>query len=335
MNQPGPLNLITDVDGLCVGNAEDEMARTGVTVVLPQNSMTAAVDVRGGAPGTRETDALSPTCLVEQADAIVLSGGSAFGLESASGVMSWLEERRRGFVVGSVRVPIVPCAILFDLLNGGDKEWNSMPPYRELARQACDVAADEFPLGNIGAGLGATASNLKGGLGSASSVSSDGLQVGAIVAANPYGSVVLPGSDAFWAWPLEHGTEFGGMRPDQLNLAQDFEFSVKLGVGANTTISVVATNARLTVPQLQRVAIMAHDGIARAVRPAHTPFDGDTVFAVSTGTGAPGTPGLLAEAGMMAGDCLTRAIARGVYEAETLGDCRSYRSLLGSSVSVE
>ena len=122
MNQPGPLNLITDVDGLCVGNAEDEMARTGVTVVLPEYSMTAAVDVRGGAPGTRETDALGPTCLVEQADAIVLSGGSAFGLESASGVMSWLEERGRGFAVGSVRVPIVPCAILFDLLNGAGRD---------------------------------------------------------------------------------------------------------------------------------------------------------------------------------------------------------------------
>ena len=189
--------------------------------------------------------------------------------------------------------------------------------------------------GNIGAGLGATAANLKGGLGSASSVSPGGLQVGAVVAANPYGSVVLPGGDAFWAWPLEHGREFGGMRPDQSDLAQDFEFSLEPGVGANTTISVVATNARFTVAQLQRVAIMAHDGIARAVRPAHTPFDGDTVFAVSTGTGELGTSALLAEVGMMAGDCLARAIARGVYEADTLGDFRSYRSHHGSLIGVE
>ncbi len=335
MYQPGPLNLITDVAGLRVGNAEDVAARTGVTVVLPENSMTASVDVRGGAPGTRETDALDPTCLVEQADAIVLSGGSAFGLDSASGVMTWLHGRGRGFAVGGARVPIVPCAILFDLLNGGEKDWGSTSPYRELALQACDNAAGEFPLGNIGAGLGASAADLKGGLGSASSVSTDGLQVGALVAANPFGSTVMPGSDAFWAWPLENGNEFGGARPGRLNLAQDFEFPSEPGVGANTTICVVATNASLSVAQLERLAIMAHDGIARAIRPAHTPFDGDTVFAVSTGAGEHCTPARLAEAGMMAGDCLARAIARGVYEAETLGSTQSYRSRHGSKIGAD
>ena len=326
MHHPGPNNLISDVDGVRVGNAEDYEVRTGVTVVLPDQSVTAAVDVRGGAPGTHETDALDPTCLVERVDAIVLSGGSAFGLESASGAMAWLRERGRGFAVGDARVPIVPAAILFDLLNGGDKGWGSTPPYRRLALAACDNASAEFPLGNIGAGLGAAAGDLKGGLGSASSVSPSGLQVGALVAANPYGSVVMPGSDAFWAWPFEHGNEFGGGRPGGSSAGKDFESSGSPGAGANTTIAVVATNARLDVAQAQRVAMMAHDGIARAVRPAHTPFDGDTVFALATGDGPHEGAEQVAEIGMMAADCLSRAIARGVYAAETLGDSPGYRS---------
>jgi L-aminopeptidase/D-esterase-like protein len=329
---PGPHNLITDVDGLSLGNAQDVAARTGVTVVLPDNPATAAVDVRGGAPGTRDTDALDPTCLVEHVDAIVLSGGSAFGLESASGAMTWLNARGRGFAVGETRVPIVPCAILFDLLNGGDKEWATLP-YRELAVAACDGAAKQFALGNMGAGLGATAADLKGGLGSASSISPSGIQVGAVVAANPFGPVVMPGSDAFWAWPLEQNGEFGGARPERSPMEPDFEFPEGSPVGANTTVGVVATNASLTVAQLQRVAIMAHDGIARAVRPAHSPFDGDTVFALATGTGSPEGPSQLGEIGMMAADCLARAIARGVYEAETLGNSPSYRSRHGPSAA--
>ena len=328
MYPPGPCNLITDVGGLSVGNAQDVAARTGVTVVLPDNPATAAVDVRGGAPGTRETDALKPTCLVEHVDAIVLSGGSAFGLEAASGVMAWLNARGRGFAVGGTRVPIVPCAILFDLLNGGDKEWET-PPYRHIADVACNEAAKKFALGNVGAGFGATAATLKGGLGSASSVTPGGVQVGAVVAANPFGPVVVPGSDAFWAWPLEQNGEFGGVRPERSSIEPDFEFPEDSPVGANTTIAVIATNASLTVPQLERVAIMAHDGIARAIRPAHTPFDGDTVFALATGTGSPEGPARLGEIGMMAADCLARAIARGVYEAETLGNSPSYRSRHG------
>lgn len=328
MHRPGPGNLISDVDGIRVGNAEDHRVGTGVTVVLPDRPATAAVDVRGGAPGTRETDALDPTCLVERVDAVVLSGGSAFGLEAASGAMAWLRERGRGFAVGDARVPVVPAAILFDLLNGGDKEWGATPPYRRLARAACDAAAAGFPLGNVGAGVGAVAGNLKGGLGSASSVTPDGLRVGALAAANPYGSAVMPGSDAFWAWPFEQGGEFGGGRPDGSLAGEDFEVSggPGAGAGANTTIAVVATNASLDVAQALRVAIMAHDGIARAVRPAHTPFDGDTVFALATGDGPHEGAARVAEIGMKAADCLSRAIARGVYAAETLGGVPGYRS---------
>ena len=247
--------------------------------------------------------------------------------------MEWLRARGRGFTIGSVRVPIVPSAILFDLLNGGDKEWGATPPYRGLADTACEGAAREFPLGNVGVGLGAVAADLKGGLGSASSVSPSGIQVGAVMAANPFGSVVLSGSDAFWAWPLEQDGEFGGMRPENPSMELDFEFPERPPVGANTTIGVVATNARLDVAQAQRIAIMAHDGIARAVRPAHTPFDGDTIFALATGKVPVNDPAQLGRIGMMAADCVARAIARGVYAAETLGDSPSYRSRYGRSTA--
>jgi L-aminopeptidase/D-esterase-like protein len=328
MDTPGPRNLITDVDGIRVGNADDGRWRSGVTVVLTETGSVASVDVRGGAPGTRETDALDPTCLVGRADAVVLSGGSAFGLDAASGVMAWLAERARGFPVGDVRVPIVPCAILFDLLNGGDKDWGVEPPYRDLGYRACAAAREDFPIGNVGAGMGAIAGSLKGGLGSASAVGSGGVQVGALVAANPFGSVVMPGSDAFWAWPFERNGEFGGAVPDTHmgETADPFETA---RVGGNTTIAVVATNARLDVPQAQRVAIMAHDGIARAIRPAHTPFDGDTVFVLATGTGDAARPADVGRIGSAAADCLARAIARGVYAAGTLGDSQGYRSLHG------
>ena len=331
MYPPGPDNLICDVDGIRIGNAQDDKAWSGVTVVLPDRPATAAVDVRGGAPGTHETDALDPTCLVGHVDAIVLSGGSAFGLEAAAGAMQWLKVRGRGFPVGGARVPIVPAAILFDLLNGGDKDWGETPPYRDLARLACDAASTEFQIGNAGAGLGASAADLKGGLGSASSVSPDGIGVGAVIAANPFGSVVMPGSGAMWAWPLERDGEFGGVPPEQVDLDEDFEFPDRPPLGANTTIGVVATNATLDAAQAKRIAIMAHDGIARAIRPAHTPFDGDTLFVLATGK-APGVdPAQLGRIGMMAADCVARAIARGVYAAEPLGDSPSYGSRYGRS----
>ena len=331
MIRPGPRNLITDVDGVLVGNAEDEAARTGVTVVLPEAPAAAAVDVRGGAPGTRETDLLEPICLIQRVDAICLAGGSAFGLAAADGVMAWLKARGRGFKIGPARVPIVPAAILFDLLNGGNKEWGEVPPYRALGLSACEAAGRELGLGNVGAGLGARAGELKGGLGSVSAVTEDGVQVGAVMAANPFGSVTVPGSATLWAWALEQDNELGGQAPPEAGTAIELEYRPQAMPGANTTIGVVATNVALDKVQARRVAIMAQDGVARAVRPAHTPFDGDTLFVISTAgleLGQP-EPEAIARLGMMAADCAARAIARGVYAAESLGEMPGYRARYG------
>jgi L-aminopeptidase/D-esterase-like protein len=328
----GPRNLISDVAGVRVGHAEDARLRSGTTVVLADAPMTAAVDVRGGGPGTRETDALDPACLVEAVDAVVLSGGSAFGLDAAGGVMAWLAARGRGFKVGAAVVPIVPSAILFDLSNGGDKAWGDTPPYRALGARAAEAAAADFALGNAGAGLGALAGGLEGGLGSASFVfdASDRkeLTVGALAVANPFGSVVMPGTDTFWAWALEQDGELGGQVPPATALVgPELDHDFKGALGANTTLVVVATDAALTKAQAGRVAIMAQDGVARAIRPVHTPFDGDTVFVVSTGARALVDPlGDIAKLGMLAADCTARAIARGVYEAEGLGAWPGYRA---------
>ncbi|HEV2546717.1 MAG TPA: P1 family peptidase [Stellaceae bacterium] len=327
---PGPRNLITDVAGLSVGNAEDLRVRTGVTVVLPDRPAIAAVDVRGGAPGTRETDALDPSCLVETVDAVALSGGSAFGLEAASAVMNWLAAQGRGFAVGTARVPIVPAAILFDLLNGGDKAWRETPPYAALARAACVAADRRFRLGNAGAGYGAKAGALKGGLGSVSAVTPDGLEVGALVAVNAHGETVMPGETCFWAWALEQAGELGRQMPPRRALPAGeapIPPSPLLGIGGNTTIGVVATNAALSRAEARRVAMMAQDGYARAIRPAHTPFDGDTIFVLAMGVRAPPGPraATVARIGALAADCVARAVARGVFAAETLGDLRGYR----------
>lgn len=329
---PGPRNLITDVPGIRVGNAADARARSGVTVVLADRPAVAAVDVRGGAPGTRETDALDPTCLVDTVDAVVLSGGSAFGLEAASAATNWLAARGRGFPVGGTRVPIVPSAILFDLLNGGDKQWGEAPPYAALGRAACAALAVDFALGNEGAGFGAMAGALKGGLGSVSAATPDGLVVGVLVAVNARGETVMPGERCFWAWPLERAGELGGQRPPQraLPVESDPLPGPSPSVGGNTTIGVVATNAALTRAEAQRVAIMAQDGYARAIRPVHTPFDGDTVFVLATGERALAEPRPLALArlGAIAADCVARAVARGVFAAETMGDLIAYRDWL-------
>lgn len=327
MIRPGPRNLITDVPGIRVGNAEQPDHLTGVTVVLPDRPTIAAVDVRGGGPGTRETDAMQPSALVERADAIVLSGGSAFGLDAAGGVASWLAARGRGFQVGEARVPIVPSAILFDLLNGAPKDWGHMPPYRGLGAKACDAAREDFALGNAGAGMGATAGALKGGLGSVSARDDDGLIVGALAAANPVGSAVMPGQSTLWAWMLEQNGELGGQTPPESPVTLEPDLPEVLQAGANTTLVVVAVSAPLTRPQALRVAIMAQDGIARAVRPAHTPYDGDTVFVLSTGDGHPPGPAEIARIGAIAADCTARAIARGVYEADPAAGKPSWREV--------
>jgi L-aminopeptidase/D-esterase-like protein len=341
MLRHGPRNLITDVDGILVGNAQDQRLRSGVSVVLCESPSVASVDVRGGAPGTRETDLLDPSCRVDRIDAICLSGGSAYGLSSADGVMRWLRERGRGLAVADVIVPIVPAAILFDLLNGGHKEWD-WPPYRDLAYEAAGRAGRDFVLGNEGAGVGAKAGNLKGGLGSASAVDpATGLQVGALVAVNARGYTTMGDMPQFWAWPLEQNGEFGGLPPPQRSLSlpvshgradvtHDPADAARSDPRANTTIAVVATNARLDKASARRMAMMAQDGLVRAIRPVHTPQDGDTVFAIATGThDLGGDPLALAELGTLAADCLARAVARGVYHAATLGAAPGWRDVFG------
>lgn len=316
----GPKNLITDVAGISVGHAHDGRLRSGVTVILGKEPFACAADMRGGGPGTRETDLLSAETTVEAVDALVLSGGSAFGLGAADGVQRWLRARGRGFQVGSVRVPIVPGAILFDLLNGGDKDWTHSP-YPDLAERATNGAAGDFALGSAGAGYGATTATLKGGIGSASQLLGDGTVVGALAAVNAAGSATIGATPHFWAAPFELHGEFGGLGlphnwPQEANLPH-----MKGGPRENTTLAVVATNAALNSGQLQRIAIMAQDGLARALYPVHTPLDGDIVFAVSTGRRpAPGTSHGLALLGTAAANTLARAIARGVFEATAISD---------------
>ena len=323
----GPRNAITDVPGLKVGNAGDLNLRSGVTVLLPDRPAVAAVDVRGGATGTRETALLDPSATVERVDAVVLSGGSAFGLDAASGVAACLAEQGRGYPVGDAVVPIVPAAILFDLANGGDKNWGGTPPYNRLGREAVAAASLEIALGNNGAGIGASAGDLKGGLGTASALSQSDFSVGALAAVNPIGSVIMPETPYFWAWPFERNAEFGGLSPSGAASAWDqgYDFPT-VSAPENTTLVAVATDAVLTKAQAQRVAIMAQDGLARAIRPVHTPLDGDVVFVVATGQRALTDPVCdLAAIGMLAADTVARAIARGVYEAKSLGRLVSYR----------
>lgn len=321
MPSAGPRNLITDVAGLRVGQAEDLAVRTGVTVILPDARAVCAVDVRGGAPGTRETDALAPENLVDAVDAVVLSGGSVYGLAAADGVVAWLGARGRGFglVPGVPPSPVVPAAILFDMANGGDKGWGEAPPYRELGRRAVEAAAVDVALGSVGAGCGAMAGGLKGGAGSASAVTADGYTVGAIVAVNCWGSVVAPRGRTFWAAPYELGSEFGGLGAAGLAAGpDDWGLAKRPAEARNTTIACVATDAALTPAEAKRLAIMAQDGLARSIRPVHAPFDGDVVFALSTGLKPLATPApyTLARLGALAADTLARAVARGVFEAK-------------------
>ncbi|MCZ6764153.1 MAG: P1 family peptidase [Alphaproteobacteria bacterium] len=335
MNKPGAKNLITDVPGIKVGNAKDETIRTGVTIIVPDAPAVAAVDSRGGGPGTRETDALKPDATVTHIHAVALAGGSAFGLDAASGAMSWLAAHGRGFEIAGQLVPIVPAAILFDLANGGDKSWTAdadgaRSPYRRLAVEAIAAARSDFELGNEGAGTGAKAGALKGGLGSASIILQNDTTVGAIAAVNSFGSVVMPGSNVFWAWALERDGELGGQTPPAGPF--DLQYAFDGGqVGQNTCLGVIATNAALSRAQASRVAIMAQNGFARAVRPVHTPLDGDTVFVLATGGGRRGLdrPSVaeLAEIGSAAADCLARAVARGVYHARSIWGLPGYKSL--------
>ena len=330
----GPRNLITDVPGILVGQAEDRAGISGTTVVLAEAAAAASVDVRGGAPGSRETELLAPGTLVDHIDAVVLSGGSAFGLDAAAGIMDWLAEAGRGFTVGSTLVPIVPAAILFDLGFPNRRAWIGEPPYRALGRRA--VAPSPAPLLPSAKSLAAaaTAGRLKGGIGSASLVLTGGAVVGAVVAVNSWGATVRPDCGRLWAADLALAGEIARQPPipeTALNL-EDFSQCGSGVPGVSTTIAVVATDAALDKGRCRRLAIMAQDGLSRAIRPAHTPFDGDTVFSLSTGAGPPVEPPALARLGSAAADCLARAVMRAVLAAEPLGGIPSWRQLWGGAV---
>jgi len=327
--RPAPKNLITDIAGLSVGHASDDHVRSGVTTLLFGAAWPAGVDVRGGGPGGRETDVLSPENLVGRAHAVVLAGGSVFGLAAADGVTAALSMQGIGLQLrpGSPRIPIVPSAVLYDLGNGGDKNWGLAPPYRDLGVRSLKAAGADFALGSVGAGRGAMAGLIKGGIGSASLDLGNGLIVGALAAVNSVGSALMPDGKTYWAWPFELDGEFGGGGPpesmDVSDPAPDESRLRALGrlqAGANTTLGVVACNADLTTAECKRVAMMAQDGIARAVRPAHTPFDGDTIFAVASGALELGATqqraAHIGRIGSAAADCMARAIARAAHFSE-------------------
>jgi L-aminopeptidase/D-esterase-like protein len=320
-------NLITDIPGLRVGQAANAKFGSGVTVVVFDTAVVASVDVRGGGPGTRETALLDPAQTVEGIDAIVLSGGSAFGLDAASGVQAWLREQGRGFKIRDAVVPIVPAAIMFDLLNGGDKHWGRYPPYRELGYEAAKTAGADFALGSAGAGLGATTATLKGGVGSASAVTHQGITVGALAVVNAVGTTTVGDGPHFWAAAFEQNGEFGRRgAPAQMTEA-DLAIRAKGGPQENTTIAIIATDAKLNKAQCNRLAVMAQDGFARAIYPVHTPLDGDVVFSAATGTKPLADPYYgMAELGMVAANVMARAIARGVYEATALAFPRALPS---------
>ncbi|MEL6915191.1 MAG: P1 family peptidase [Pseudomonadota bacterium] len=322
-------NLITDVGGLLVGHAHDAALRSGVTVLTAPWALTAGVHVMGGAPGTRETDLLAPDRLVQEVDALVLAGGSAFGLAAADGVTEALRGQGRGFSAGEIRVPIVPAAILFDLANGGAKDWTANP-YPDLGAAALAEARDTFALGSVGAGFGATVASaagpMAGGLGSASATLPSGHRVGALVCVNALGSP-CDGEGRFWAAPFERDAEFGERgTPPRAPDAPPTKLSAQ-----NTTIAIVATDADLTQAACTRLATAAHDGLARALLPSHTLFDGDLVFAAATGAHTLKDPVADAIAlGHAAATCLARAVARGVHAAsDHPGGARAWRTIYG------
>lgn len=312
-------NLLTDVAGVRVGHATDLVLGSGVTAIVFDQPAIASGSVLGGAPGGRDTDLLNPAMTVETVDAFVLSGGSAFGLDAAGGVQAGLREEGRGLQVGTTQVPIVPQAILMDLLNGGNKDWGLHSPYRDMgysAFKAADYGA--FTLGTAGAGTGATTATFKGGLGSASAISSGGYVVAALVAVNALGSATVGDGPCFWAAPFEQAGEFGNKGFPSGFSKSDTAMRLKGVTLTATTIGTVVTDATLTKAQAHRLSIMAHDGLARAVLPAHLSSDGDTMFAAATGL-KPLEQGIhFAEICHLASMVMARAIARGVYEAMAL-----------------
>jgi len=314
------LNLITDLPGIKVGHAEDWGVASGVTAILLERDNVASGSIRGGAPGGRDTALLEPEMTVTGLDAVVLSGGSVFGLDAAGGVISFLREQGKGLRLGAVNIPVAAQAITFDLLNGGNKDWGRMPPYWELGwRAAASATGGAFALGSVGGGLGANTANLKGGLGSASTTTASGLRVGAIVVVNALGTTTVGEGPHFWAAPYEVDGEFGGLGSPAKTPAGALKMRIKAHAPPSTSIAFVATDAIMTKAQAKRLAVMADDGLARAIRPVHAPMDGDMVVAAAMG-GTPMTDGLvdLTEIGLAAADCIARSVARAIYQATAL-----------------
>jgi D-aminopeptidase len=315
-------NLLTDIEGVRVGHADDARVASGVTAVIFDQPAIASIDVRGGGPGLRESALLQPEATVEAVDAITLSGGSALGLDAAGGVQAWLAEQGRGLRIREAVIPIVPGAICFDLLNGGDKAWGRFPPYRDLAYAAACAASTDFMLGSVGAGLGATTANFKGGLGSASAQTEGGVTVAALAVVNAVGCVTVGDGPWFWAAPFEVDGEFGGRGLPPSFTADMLKARLKGAPDAtsseNTTLVVVVTDAILTKPQAKRLAMIAQTGMARAIYPVHAPTDGDVVFAAATGRKPVDPLHGLTELGMVAANTVARAIARGVHAAAAL-----------------
>ncbi|MFC0241480.1 P1 family peptidase [Rhodopseudomonas telluris] len=330
-------NLITDVAGVRVGHADDAKLASGVTAILFDQPAVASIDVRGGGPGIRDGVLLEPVNTVEQVDGFTLSGGSAFGLDAGGGVQGWLAEQGRGFAIGSATIPIVPGGVIFDMLNGGDKAWGRFSPYRDLGYAAAAAASEDFALGSVGAGLGATTANYKGGLGSASAMTPGGITVGAIAAVNAIGSVTVGDGPWFWSAPYEQGDEFGGCGLPAKFTPEHLKIQLKGAAAAtaeNTTLVAVVTDAVLTKTQVKRLAMLAQTGFARAIYPVHAPLDGDVVFAAATGKIAVDPLAGLTELGAIAANTVARAIARGVYEATRLpfdGAQPAWRDKFGST----
>ena len=316
MATPSKNDTITAINGLKVGHATDEKARTGCTVILCESGAIAGVDVRGSAPGTRETDAIRPGGLVEKVHAVLLTGGSAFGLDAAGGVMQFLEERDVGFPAGPVRVPIVPSAVIFDLGVGDPL----VRPNREMGYRACvNATSAQVPMGQIGAGTGATVGKgpglqpSNGGIGSACHALKSGLIVGAIVVVNAVGNIVNPTTGRIVAG-AKH-PETGEFVDIVERLSEQGEKNLSQTLNTNTTIGVVGTNAALSPTEVTKVAQMAHDGLARTIRPVHTMSDGDTIFALSIGThDAP-----VNTVGVIAAEVIAEAICRAVQHEVVCG----------------
>lgn len=320
MPQPGVRNSLTDIPGVFVGNSENSCIRTGVTVVGFDKAMRCAVDVRGGGPATRETNAVGANATLGIAHAITLSGGSVFGLAAADEIATILSSQKIGVTLaqGVPTVPIIPAASLYDLSNGGDKDWGETPPYRALARDAFSSLSRDMNIGSFGAGYGALAGSIIGGLGSSSLDMGDNSVVASLISVNSIGSAVMPGGNCFWSWPFEFEDEFGGLKPTPDLFAHaplPADTKGEVSCGQATCIGVVATSVSLDRASLMRVAIMAQDGIARAIRPSHAPFDGDTIFAVCPDEAPRVTPIDVMRIGSAAADCVARAVARGVWSA--------------------